>query len=193
MYRPVLSAAPTSAIVTLQDAKNHLRVDSTDEDSLIQTLVDAATAYLDGFYGVLGRAMVTQTWIQKFDGWDSYLYLPVFPVASITSVVYLNSSGGSTTVTASDYQLLTDECGPYVAFDQAFSYPTLGIETGPQVTVTYVAGEAVTNVPRPLKQAMLLLIGHWFAQRETVNVGNITTELEFTVRTLIAPYRRVHF
>jgi uncharacterized phiE125 gp8 family phage protein len=193
MYRPALSVAPTATPVTYEDVVNHLRVDADDEEELIRLYIDAATSYLDGYYGVLGRALATQTWIQKYDGWDARMFLPVFPVASITSVVYLNTSGGSSTVTSTDYALYTDDHGDYVEFDQAFSYPTTSVESGPKITITYVAGG---TVPVAIKQAMLLLIGHWFQNRETISSntgGGISTELAYTVKHLIAPYRRIAF
>jgi uncharacterized phiE125 gp8 family phage protein len=193
MYRPTLSTAATSTPVTYEEVVNHLRVDADDEEELIRGLIDAATAYFDGYYGVLGRALVTQTWVQKYDGWDAKMHLPVFPVASVSTVSYLNSAGTPTTVTATDYAVYTSECGDYVEFDQAFTYPTTSVESGPKITITYVAGVAASAVPAAIKQAMLLLIAHWFAQRETVNVGNISTTLAFTVDALIAPYRRLNF
>ena len=53
---------PTQPIVELNDAKAHLRVDHDHEDALIQTYLDAATAWVDGFDGVLGRCVMPQTW-----------------------------------------------------------------------------------------------------------------------------------
>lgn len=41
--------------------------------------------------------------------------------------------------------------------------------------------------------AMLLLIGHWYANRESVVVGTITSELPMAVESLISPYRHFHF
>jgi len=46
-------------------------------------------------------------------------------------------------------------------------------------------------VPAPVEQAMLLLIGHWFENREAVNVGNIITSFPLGVDRLVAPYREV--
>lgn len=40
-----------------------------------------------------------------------------------------------------------------------------------------------------VKAAMLLLIGHWYANREAVNIGNITSEIPFAVEALLQPYR----
>lgn len=40
-----------------------------------------------------------------------------------------------------------------------------------------------------LTTAMLLLIGHWFENREAVVIGTIVAELPMAVEALIAPYR----
>ena len=40
-----------------------------------------------------------------------------------------------------------------------------------------------------VKAAMLLLIGHWYANRETVSVGQTVAEVPFAVEALLQPYR----
>lgn len=44
-----------------------------------------------------------------------------------------------------------------------------------------------------LVTAMLLLIGHWYANRESVAVGVSTAEMPMAVDSLIEPYRFFHF
>jgi hypothetical protein len=58
-------------------------------------------------------------------------------------------------------------------------------------TFTVVSTQSVTlgALPRMLKHAMMLMIGHFYAVREPVNIGNITTELEYTYKYLIAPFK----
>ena len=41
--------------------------------------------------------------------------------------------------------------------------------------------------------AMLLLIGHWYENRESVVIGSTTSELPMAVESLISPYRHFHF
>lgn len=53
---------PTTPIATIAEAKKQARVDGDDEDDLIQTYLDAATSWVDGFDGVLGRCVMSQTW-----------------------------------------------------------------------------------------------------------------------------------
>lgn len=55
--------APTHPVVLLDDMKAHLRVLHDDEDLDIQALTDAATSWLDGWDGVLGRCIMPQTWL----------------------------------------------------------------------------------------------------------------------------------
>ena len=64
MHRPVLVTPPAETPVSRTEAKAHLRVDGTGDDDLIDGLIDAAVAHLDGYTGILGRCMVTQTWRQ---------------------------------------------------------------------------------------------------------------------------------
>ena len=40
-----------------------------------------------------------------------------------------------------------------------------------------------------VKLALMLLVGHWYENREVVNIGNITTVLPFGFKALLEPYR----
>lgn len=80
LAKATLIEPPTASAVSLAEAKAHLRVDGDDEDLLIQTYIDAATAYLDGMDGILGRALCPQTWRFEMDREDAGL--PLSPVIS---------------------------------------------------------------------------------------------------------------
>lgn len=95
MYRSLKQISrPTADVVSLLEAKLHLRVDGDDEDDLIQGLIDAAVSYLDGADGVLGRALAPQDWEVVFCG-DTAGELPLVPVISQQPPVTL---AGETTV-----------------------------------------------------------------------------------------------
>lgn len=191
MYAPVLITPPEGTPITLAEAKANCRVDAdnTDEDGLITGLIDSATSLLDGYSGTLGRCLMTQTWRVSADSLSSCMRLP-FPAASVV-VNVTDEAGTPSTVASSNYTLLHDARGSYVQFKDAYSYPTDLAETA-AVTIDVTAGYGdAEDVPAAIRQAMHLLVAHWFSNREAVNVGNITSALPFAVDALITPFRRI--
>lgn len=192
MLAPVLETAP-AVLVDLADAKRHCRVEHDEENALITSLVAAATSHLDGWDGVLrGRALGTQTWRQDFTCFADRISLPLAPVQSVTSIKYYDFDGVLQTVAPADYALFEDALSPYVCLASGASWPASVQSRVNAVQIVFLAGYVdVGKVPDPIKQAILLLVGHWYENREAVNVGNITTELPMAVAALIAPYRRI--
>lgn len=173
MLAPVLVQGPSGWPVSLQEAKTHLRVDTSDDDVLIQTLIEAATAHLDGFSGTLGRAIMPQTWAQEYADLRGDLVLPFGPVKSI---VTLEHGGG----TFDGFRLLKDGRGPFLRLNDGEIWP-VGNGSG---VVTFIAG--YDEVPAPIKVAILLHVGTLFENRETM-VGNVKPSLAY--EALLAPYR----
>lgn len=194
IYRPVLVTAPATTPVSLTEAKAQLDISYTDKDDLITALIAAAVSYLDGWTGILGRCLITQVWRQDFDCIDRVLRLPLFPVIGLGSVKYDDANEVEQTVSAGSYDLLADDLGFYVQFKNAYVTPVIDTNNPPSVRVAYSAGYAdAASVPQAIKQAMLLLIRHWFDNPTAVNVGTIVTPMPMAVEALLAPYRRIRF
>lgn len=197
MYRPVLVVAPTIKPITRAEAKAALDISSDARDTLIDGLIAAATSYLDGWTGILGRALCEQTWRQDYDSlWANCMRLPLFPVISITNVKYKDTTGTEQTIDAANYTLQTDDLGSYVRFTSTYAVPSLWTEV-PRASATYKAGYAdnagVSTVPDAIRHAMLLLVRHWFDNPGGVQIGATVEKLPFAVEALLAPYRRVRF
>lgn len=192
MHRPVLITPPAAPVVTLEEAKAHLRVDHAADDALIEGLIGAATGHLDGWTGVLGRCLVEQTWRQEYDGFARDLHLPLGPVIAATSVTWRSAAGTLATVSPSAYDLRTDAGGrSCVRFDAGYSFPT-GLHESRAVAVTYRTGHEAVGVPAPLRAAVLLMVGDLYAFRESGGSGTVafSSPTSLTVNNLIAPYRR---
>lgn len=192
--QPSLVTPPSVPLVSLSEAKLHLRVDSDDDDDLIEALVAAAVSYLDGWSGTLGRCLVSQTWKESFSAFPSCtrLRLRLVPVGSITSVVYRDSSNVEQTLSSSLYSgPLLDAHGAYLALDDDEVWPDT-YDRDDAVTVTYVAGygAAASDVPQAIRQAALLMIGHWYENREAVAAG-IIVEVPLGATFLLNPFRRI--
>jgi uncharacterized phiE125 gp8 family phage protein len=183
-----LITAPATEPVTLTEAKLHCRVDSSAEDALLTALIVAARQHVEE---TTGRALITQTREIRLDAWPRVLYLPRPPVSSITSVTYTDDTGATATLSASAYALRTGTEPGCVLFDGTL-VPSVTLADMAGVNVRYECGYGgASSVPKPVFQALLLLIGHWYANREAVAAGNLGP-LPMAVDALLAPYR-VHW
>lgn len=188
MSRPTRTVAPSSSPVTLAEAKSQCRIDTSDEDTLIQTLIDAATAHLDGWSGVLGRCIITQTWTFGLADWQDKIRLP-FPDISSVTINYVDADGVSQSVASLLFELVDDALGSAVWFKGAFTQPSLYSDQQEPITITIVAGYgAASNVPASVKQAILLLVGHLYENREAVSDITLTA-VPMAFDALIGPHR----
>jgi len=185
-----LATAPTTTPISLAEAKAQLRVDFTDDDTMISALIDAATAYFDARNGVLGRALVTQTWDYGCDAFPGvYPYaieLPFPPLASVTSVKYLDGSGVEQTLASTEYTVETAEFVGRARLAYGKTWPET-LDEPNAVRVRYVCGYgAAAAVPAPLRQAMLMHVQkHYDTSLEPQQIAAIDN----CINALSAPYR----
>ena len=165
----------------LSDAKQHLRVVHNNEDDLITALIVAAREWVENF---TGQVLVQREVTQRFDGF-SRLSLHAWPIAddAVAAISYMGSDGGLLAV--DDARLVLGNVSAQIAPAIDSSWPT----SYGAVTVTVEAGYATADdVPQSLKQAMLLLIGHWYGNREAVSERQMV-EVPLAVEALCMPYR----
>jgi uncharacterized phiE125 gp8 family phage protein len=204
MLNLVQTVAPASEPITTAEAKAFLRVDSSDEDTLIDTLIATARQIVEDF---TGRAIITQTWKLTLDKWpldcrgwlawlevntstERAILLPRSPLASVTSVKYYpDDLGAQATLSASTYRVITGTLPGAVFLKSSEDWPVLDIRPD-AVEIIFVAGAAdATTTPKQLTHAILLLVAHLYENRAPVNVGNIVNEIPFTVRALLESQR----
>lgn len=185
-YGLQLVTGPAYEAVPLAVVRAHLRIDHNDEDGLLAGYLLAARTYVEK---ITSRALISQTWRMTLDAFPTEeLALPLAPVSSVSSVTYLDDAGATQTVNASTYVVDTTTVPARLALATGSSWPTPAVRPG-AVSVAFVAGGTLSDVPEPLRQAILLLVGHWYENREAVNVGNIVTSVPFAVDALLSSYR----
>lgn len=195
-FRPQLVTAPAEGPVSVAEAKAHLRVHHSEDDTLIAAMIGAAASYLDGHSGILGRCMVTQEWRQDFAGWpdNRTLRLPFPDVeADSVEVTYFDDDDAEQTVDASLFELVEDAIGCAVVLKRGFNFPSLSDDRAAPVRVTFEAGYGdAGDVPQAVRHALLLIIGDLYENRENTVVAAMTvSQLPLGAHTLIAPFRRV--
>ena len=117
--------------------------------------------------------------------------LPFSPVASVSSVTYLDDAGGSQTLAGTAWRLQTGHAGPYVEIDDDVTLPTLDYRDD-AVTVTFVAGYgAAAAVPAAIQHALIMIVAEMYDHREDAVIGQTVARVPIIVDRLVAPYRRV--
>ena len=161
------------------------------EDNLLAMLITTAREYCEEF---TGRALATQTLEAYLDGFTGReIELPKPPLQSVTSIIYKDKDSTETTLTAdTDYIVDTESDIGRVVLPYAESWPSFTAYTVNPIKIRYIAGYYASNlIPKSIKQAMLLLIGFWYDNREAVLVGQgtMSKRLEFAVDALLSMYR----
>lgn len=190
---PELVTAPTAKPISLAEAKAHLRVDHDLENDVIERAIAAAVVHLDGYVGILGRALMAQRWRQFFSFWPASrtLRLSLAPAVDIVEIRVRASDGAETVLDPAGYRLLARASQPQVLFPVSASLPAPACEPD-AIAVTYDAGYgAAADVPEPIRQAVLLMVGDMYRFPETVALGAAgAVPMSATVDRLLAPFRR---
>lgn len=180
-----VTSAPASSPVSLAEVKAWLRIDTSDEDALLASLIGAAT---DAAEQYTRRAFINQTIRLTVDLASSRLddmlgdgvydlpvsalfgdmpqviELPRPPVSSITSVTTYNTAGTSSTFASSNYSLNAD--GTRLYLNQGCSWPS-DLRPIAACEILYVAGygASASSVPQAIKTAILMHIAHLYESR----------------------------
>lgn len=189
----VQTIAPGVEPVTLAEAKDHLRVSGTDDDNALNAFIAAARGRCESF---TGRQLILATWQWEFEsfGGDSTEFLvPKLPLVQIATVKYMNDATPSvlTTVTISD---VDESVHPHLPGRfrprDGVSWPTnVRANAYNNVQVVFDAGiSSVLGVADELKQAMLLMIGHWHNNRENTVEGSLS-RIPLAAEDLMTPFK----
>lgn len=196
---------PISEPITLEDARMHLRltadsnndsppVYSHPEDALVRSLISAARDYCEQNLMRSLAPQIVETVLDAFPA--NEIQLLGSPIVQIISIIYVDSNGASQTMAPFDYVLDNVQEPGWVLPQMSTPWPT-ALAAANSVRIRYETGytgvaDSPNDRPMPasIRQAMMLLIGHWYENREAINVGNvISTPLDFAVKALLKPYQ----
>lgn len=193
---------PTEEPISLEDARLHLRIDADGnsppahpDDALISWLITAGRELAEAY---TGRTIAPRTMEQALDYFPcrDEILIETLPVRSVTSITYRDSNGDVQALSEADYVL--DDFKP----DQTWLLPAF--ETDWPVTqsvvnavrIRFEAGydghsETIPDkvLPGSIKAAILLMLGHYYENREDVIVGTSAVELPMGSKYLLNPFR----
>jgi len=183
----VLKTGPATTAISLAEAKAFLRVDSDydDDDSYITSLIGVATNVVEQF---TRRRLITQTYNIYYDEFPPYMDLQVGNVASVTHVKYYDTDNTLQTLDTSEYDVDIRVKPGRIYQSEDGNFPDT-YERANSVEVEFVVGSAASDVEDAIKQAMFIVIGRYYENRQDVVTGTIASELPLMVDHLLTPYR----
>jgi hypothetical protein len=202
---------PATAVVSTSDMKDYLRVDTSDDDSLIDGFIEASSVMHRNY---LKRSLITETLELTMDGFGSLetdgderlanlgagthiasvpyvlgtgnsVELPFAPVQSITSLKYFDRDNTEATYSSSKYEL--DEEGGRLYLNEGETWPS-NLRNREAVKIRYVSGygDAASDIPAPIVQSIKMHVGKMYDCREACGM----TE---SCKTLIAQYKLIDY
>lgn len=167
--------APATTPITLAEVKAQLRVEHSDDDTLLTRLINVAVAYTD-VKGALGQAMITQKWGQWLGpNPPKEVKLILGPVQSVTAIKYYDTDGVLQTDDYNNYDIFGTETYTTISPKTGFSWPTAQ-QRSDAIKIEYEIGfgDATTDVPETIRHALMLLIGHWYDNRENTQMDELS-------------------
>jgi len=182
----VLTDPPVAEPLTLAEVKAHLRIDHTDEDAGLQALISVAREHLERETGL---CLMTQSFRLILDDWPETGVIPIArgPVQTIDDIVYYDATGTAVHVSLEGH-VLDGRARPARLWLKTRPSPGR-VLNGIEVTFSAGFGEAATDVPGPLKRALLVHIGHMHAFRGVLSPDQQPAGIPEGYERLISAYR----
>jgi uncharacterized phiE125 gp8 family phage protein len=180
MIEPRRIEGPTTFPATLEQVKWHLRVDhDSDDDLLSEITMPAALGQIET---KIRRAVMPQTWEMALDAFPSReIALPYGPLLSVEAVAYVDQSGVEQALPVEAYEIDSYSKPGWVIPTGAWPAP---MATANSVRIRWIAGG---DCPPEVRQAFLLLVGHYYVNREAA--GASMAAIPLGVDAMLANHR----
>lgn len=164
-FRYIRTSEPGADVVSDTELKAHLRIDHSDEDSIITSINKAATRAAEDY---CNRSFINQTWKAYLRCFPSKrILLPRGRVSSITGIDYAVNAAHDTEWSSSEYiTALETDIGIIEPVD---SWPDTDTDYPNGIEIEYVAGygAAGSNVPNGIHQGIMILAADLYEMRRT--------------------------
>lgn len=159
-----------TALVSLTEAKDQCFVTGSDDDTLLTTLITVAREYAEAR---TWKQIIPATYTLYLDDFPTgIIELPKPPVIAVASVKYYDSDDTLQTVSSSDYQVDLKSKPARIKPEDSWHSADDRLNA---VEIVFTAGyddsDEEHKLPKKIKQAMLIMIKHWFENRSAVVIN----------------------
>ena len=173
--------------VSLTEAKSHLKVDTSADDTYIESIIKAATQLSEEYTNRFFIDTVIEQYASSFAELQN---LFKSKVSSVAHVKYYDGDNSLQTLSATVYDTQLNYEPSQIQLADGQSFPSV-TKRNDAVLVRYTVGygSAASDVPEIIKQAILLTIGNFYENRNSVITGKTATELPMNVKWLLDTYK----
>lgn len=216
--KPKLETDQTTAVLDYTEAQTYLRLDGTDDQALVESLITAATKKVEDYLGV---KLLNQVWSIFYDyfpwesndknWWDGArdghvgsltstfrtLELPFGPCVSVSEFITFDESDSSQSFDSSLYSLDTVSRRPVIALKSGSTWPTRTLRpvNGVKVKATFGYGATSASVPSSIKMAIKIIVAKLYQNRgdKAEYAKGFEAPIPATAQTLLEPFRAWRF
>jgi uncharacterized phiE125 gp8 family phage protein len=177
---------PAIEPVSVAEAKAHLRVDISDDDAYIASLISAARIWCEDY---TARTFITTQWQMRLDAFPNVIVLPNPPASTLVQEVTItyvpNASGASVVLPSTEYRVDRLATPATIVPRYSQTWPTT-LDDYNSVSVTWRAGygDTAVSVPTPIRHAILMLVATWYERRQAIDSVS-ATEVPYGVKALL--------
>jgi len=162
------------SVITLDEAKVYLRVDSADDNALITALIEAARDQVEKF---TSRTLLTQTFELIYDTVGDSIEIAKSPLQEVTKIEVIDDAGTKTTVSASLYDVDITGSRGRVRLRDGCVWPTHRGFASFIITAKAGYGENATDVPILLRTAVFIALAIIYENRGVIDEGKIVSSI----------------
>lgn len=187
----ILLAGPAVEPITLAEAKQFLRVEHDDDDDIIPALIVGSRIHVET---QTRRALITQSWRLTRDVWPAAGCIELLPVPlkTLDAVRIYKLDGTTLPLDLAGFTLDKSDAPARLCFSRGMiviAPPSPERYVGGiELDVTCGYGDDPEDVPEPLRQAIRMLVAHWYENRGIIGENHFVA-LPQSAAALIAPYR----
>ena len=195
MARSLTLTDSTIQVLTTAEAKQHLRVANSADDSYIDNLIFAATKMAESYCNI---QIMKASCVQIADCWEDTFELYQSPVQnsgeiSVESIKYYDGDNVLQTWAVTNYIVDNSYTPARIGIAPDKTYPTITRRLN-SIEIKYGSGYENSNeVPKLLKQAILILVGQWYENRQEAIVGRSVGTIPMTAMFILDRYRIRNF
>jgi uncharacterized phiE125 gp8 family phage protein len=181
----ILLTGPAIEPMSLEETKTFLRIEHNDEDQLIAALIAGARSHIEA---QTQTALIAQDWRVVLDAWPQpgRIIVRPGPLKALNATRVFDCNGDPHMI---DPQAVAPDFGASTLAFVPWAMPVPGrIAAGIEIDVTVGFGDDAEDVPESLRQAIRMVVAHWYENRGFMG-GNQNASSPATVAALIAPYR----